>query len=286
MNISEFIAKEGEKISLKSFDPSYTGKLKSKKEAVKKLAENKKKMAELQDKLYAHDKYSILIIFQAMDAAGKDSAIKHVMSGLNPQGTQVYSFKQPSREELDHDYLWRTTKALPERGRIGIFNRSYYEEVLVVKVHNLVKYQKIPSELIDKNIWKNRYKQILNFEDHLSKNGTVIIKFFLHLSKDEQKRRFLKRLDTPSKNWKFSEADLKERKLWDEYQKCYEDAINETSTKKSPWYIVPADNKWFTRLVVSEIIIRKLEKLKMEYPKLNEEQLANLNIYKEQLIDD
>jgi len=286
MNIDEFVVKEGEKILLKNFDTNYTGKLKSKKEAAKKLAKNKKKMAELQDKLYAHDKYSILIIFQAMDAAGKDSAIKHVMSGLNPQGTQVFSFKQPSQEELDHDYLWRTTKALPERGRIGIFNRSYYEEVLVVKVHDLVKYQKIPDELVTKDIWKNRYKQISNFEDHISKNGTVVIKFFLHLSKDEQKRRFLKRLDTPSKNWKFSAADLKERKLWDEYQKCYEEAINKTSTKDSPWYIVPADNKWFTRLVISEVIVQKLQSLKMEYPKLNKEQLANLNSYKEQLIDD
>jgi PPK2 family polyphosphate:nucleotide phosphotransferase len=285
MNIDEFVVKKGKKIFLKNFSTNYTGKLKSKKEAVKKLAENKKKMAELQDKLYAHDEYSILIIFQAMDAAGKDSAIKHVMSGLNPQGTQVFSFKQPSKEELDHDYLWRTTKALPERGRIGIFNRSYYEEVLVVKVHNLVKNQKIPSELIDKNIWRNRYKQISNFEDHLFKNGTIVIKFFLHLSKEEQKRRFLKRLDTPSKNWKFSAADLKERKLWDEYQKCYEEAINETSTKNSPWYVVPADNKWFTRLVVSEVIVQKLQKLKMEYPKLNKEQLANLKSYKEQLID-
>ena len=286
MNIDEFVVKEGEKILLKNFDTNYTGKLKSKKEAAKKLAKNKKKMAELQDKLYAHDKYSILIIFQAMDAAGKDSAIKHVMSGLNPQGTQVFSFKQPSQEELDHDYLWRTTKALPERGRIGIFNRSYYEEVLVVKVHDLVKYQKIPDELVTKDIWKNRYKQISNFEDYISKNGTVVIKFFLHLSKDEQKRRFLKRLDTPSKNWKFSAADLKERKLWDEYQKCYEEAINKTSTKDSPWYIVPADNKWFTRLVISEVIVQKLQSLKMEYPKLNKEQLANLNSYKEQLIDD
>ena len=286
MKIDEFVVKEGKKISLKNFSTSYTGKLKSKEEAVEKLAENKKKMAQLQDKLYAHDKYSILIIFQAMDAAGKDSAIKHVMSGLNPQGTQVFSFKQPSKEELDHDYLWRTTKALPERGRIGIFNRSYYEEVLVVKVHNLVKNQKIPNELIDKNIWRNRYKQISNFEDYLSKNGTVVIKFFLHLSKKEQKRRFLKRLDTPSKNWKFSAADLKERKLWDEYQKCYEEAINKTSTKDSPWYIVPADNKWFTRLVVSEVIVQKLRKLKMEYPKLSKEQLANLKSYKEQLLDD
>ncbi len=286
MDINEFEVKEGKKIQLKKYNPGYTGKIKSKKEAVSKLANNKKKMAELQDKLYAHDKYSVLIIFQAMDAAGKDSAIKHVMSGLNPQGTQVFSFKQPSKEELDHDYLWRTTKALPERGRIGIFNRSYYEEVLVVKVHNLVESQKIPDELVDKNIWKNRYNQIRNFEDHLYKNGTIIIKFFLHLSKEEQKRRFLKRLDTPSKNWKFSAGDLKERKLWDKYQKCYEQAINETTTKNTPWYIVPADNKWFTRLVVSEIIIERLKKLRIEYPKLNKEQLANLNMYKEQLLAD
>ncbi len=286
MNIKEFVVKESKEISLKDFNPSYTGKYNAnnKKAAAKRLERNKAKMAELQDKLYAHDRHSILIIFQAMDAAGKDSSIKHVMSGLNPQGTQVFSFKQPSKEELDHDYLWRTTKALPERGRIGIFNRSYYEEVLVVKVHNLVKYQKIPEELIDKNIWKNRYRQIRNFEDHIYKNGTTIIKFFLHLSKDEQKRRFLKRLDTPSKNWKFSAADLKERNLWDKYQKCYEEAINKTSTKNSPWYIVPADNKWFTRLVVSEVIVQTLKKLKMEYPKLNDEQLANLKAYKEQLI--
>ncbi len=286
MNIKEFMVKESKEISLKDFNPGYTGKynVNNKKAAAKRLERNKAKMAELQDKLYAHDRHSILIIFQAMDAAGKDSSIKHVMSGLNPQGTQVFSFKQPSKEELDHDYLWRTTKALPERGRIGIFNRSYYEEVLVVKVHNLVKYQKIPEELIDKNIWKNRYRQIRNFEDHIYKNGTTIIKFFLHLSKDEQKRRFLKRLDTPSKNWKFSAADLKERNLWDKYQKCYEEAINKTSTKNSPWYIVPADNKWFTRLVVSEVIVQTLKKLKMEYPKLNDEQLANLKAYKEELI--
>ncbi len=285
MNLNEFKVKEGKKIYLKNFDPGYTGEYDNKKAATKRLERNKVKMAALQDKLYAHDRHSILIIFQAMDAAGKDSAIKHVMSGLNPQGTQVFSFKQPSKEELDHDYLWRTTKALPERGRIGIFNRSYYEEVLVVKVHNLIKYQKIPEELIDKNIWKNRYRQIRNFEDHIYKNGTTVIKFFLHLSKNEQKRRFLKRLDTPSKNWKFSAADLNERKLWDEYQKCYEEAINKTSTKNSPWYIVPADNKWFTRLVVSEIIVQTLKKLKIEYPKLSAEQLANLKVYKEQLVD-
>ena len=240
-------------------------------------------MADLQDKFYAFDKYSMLLIFQAMDAAGKDSTIKHVMSGLNPQGTQVFSFKQPSAEELDHDYLWRTTKALPQRGRIGIFNRSYYEEVLVVKVHDLIKNEKLPDQLISKNIWKERYLQIKNFEKHLFQNGTVILKFFLNVSKEEQKERFLKRLETPSKNWKFSAGDLAERKLWNEYQICYEDAINETSTKHAPWYIIPADKKWFARLAVSEIIIRQMKRLKMEYPKLEEEQLKNLEGYKAQL---
>jgi len=286
MNLSKYKAKEGERVLLKYYKTNSTDKIKNEKEAFKKLEKNKAKMIELQDKLYAHNQHSLLIIFQAMDAAGKDSAIKHVMSGLNPQGTQVFSFKQPSKEELDHDYLWRTNKALPERGRIGIFNRSYYEEVLVVKVHNLVKYQNIPKEHISKNIWKKRYEQIRNFEEHLYKNGTTIIKFFLHLSRDEQKRRFLQRLDTPSKNWKFSAGDLEERKLWNKYQKCYEDAISETSTKNSPWYVVPADNKWFTRLVISDVIVNTLEGLKMKYPTLDTEQLNNLDKYKEQLKKD
>ena len=255
----------------------------NKDEGKKLLKKNKKIMRELQDKFYAHDKYSLLIIFQAMDAAGKDSTIKHVMSGLNPQGTQVFSFKQPSKEELDHDYLWRTTKSLPERGRIGIFNRSYYEEVLVVRVHNLVKYQNIPSEFITDNIWIERYEQIRNFEDHMYKNGTIILKFFLNVSKEEQKNRFLRRLEIPSKNWKFSAGDLEERKLWEEYQKCYEDAINETATTSAPWYIIPADKKWYMRLAVSEVIINTLNGLNIEYPRLDEEQLQNLGKYKEQL---
>lgn len=283
MNFDHFLVDGSKKIELSNFKTNFTGDLISKKEGEKELKKNRKIMRELQDKFYAYDKYSLLIIFQAMDAAGKDSAIKHVMSGLNPQGTQVYSFKQPSKEELDHDYLWRTTKALPERGRIGIFNRSYYEEVLVVKVHNLIKYQNIPEELVSNNIWKERYEQIRNFEKHITLNGTKILKFFLNVSKDEQKNRFIKRLETPSKNWKFSAGDLEERKLWNEYQSCYQDAINETSTKIAPWHIVPADNKWFARLAISEIINDTLENLKMEYPKLDEEQLSNLDIYKKEL---
>ncbi|MFZ1289820.1 MAG: polyphosphate kinase 2 family protein [Melioribacteraceae bacterium] len=283
MKIIDFRVKDTKKIKLTDFDPNSTGEVKSKKDAEKKLKKNIELMAELQNKFYAHDKYSLLIIFQAMDAAGKDSAIRHVMSGLNPQGTQVYSFKQPSSEELDHDYLWRTTKSLPERGRIGIFNRSYYEEVLVVKVHDLVKSQKIPQEFVTKNIWKDRYEQIRNFEKHIYQNGTVVLKFFLNVSKDEQTKRFLERLEKPSKNWKFSSADLKERELWNEYQKCYEEAIAETSTKYAPWFVIPANNKWFTRLAISEIIIDKLKKLKIEYPKLDEEQLKNLELYKTEL---
>lgn len=283
MNFDPFLVDGSKKIELSDFITNFTGDFSSPKEGKKELKKNRKIMRELQDKFYAYDKYSLLIIFQAMDAAGKDSAIKHVMSGLNPQGTQVYSFKQPSKEELDHDYLWRTTKALPERGRIGIFNRSYYEEVLVVKVHNLIQYQNIPKELVSNNIWNERYEQIRNFEKHITLNGTKILKFFLNVSKDEQKNRFIKRLETPSKNWKFSAGDLEERKLWDEYQICYQDAINETSTKFAPWHIIPADNKWFARLAISEIINDTLENLKMEYPKLDSEQLSNLDNYRKEL---
>ncbi|MBI1933241.1 MAG: polyphosphate kinase 2 family protein [Ignavibacteriales bacterium] len=284
MKINEFKVENERKFKLSKYDPDYIGEMGSKKDAESKLQKNIEIMADLQNKFYAYDKYSLLIIFQAMDAAGKDSAIKHVMSGLNPQGTQVFSFKQPSTEEMDHDYLWRTTKSLPERGRIGIFNRSYYEEVLVVKVHDLVKTSRIPQELVTKNIWKDRYEQIRNFEKLIYQNGTVILKFFLNVSKDEQKKRFLERLEKPSKNWKFSSADLKERELWDEYQKCYEEAISETSTKYAPWFIIPANHKWFTRLAISEIIVDTLKKLKIEYPKLDEEQLKNLELYKSELL--
>lgn len=286
MDLSKFKVITGKNFRLKSHKTDYTGEVDSKKEALKLLEKHKKKMAELQDKLYAHNKYGILIILQAMDAAGKDSAIKHVMSGVNPQGTQVFSFKQPSKEELDHDYLWRTTKALPERGRIGIFNRSYYEEVLVVKLHNLIKYQRIPEEFVTKDIWEKRYRQIRDFEKYIYENGIVTLKFFLHVSKEEQKKRFLERLENPAKNWKFSAADLKERGYWDEYQKCYEEAIAKTSTRNSPWYVVPADKKWFTRLVLSEVINKTLESLPLKYPKLKEEELKDIELYKKQLLSE
>jgi PPK2 family polyphosphate:nucleotide phosphotransferase len=283
MDINEFLASENTDINLSNYYTDYPEKPYSKKKALKVIKENVKKMSALQDKLYAYNKYGILIIFQAMDAAGKDSAIKHVMSGVNPQGTQVFSFKQPSSEELDHDYMWRTTKALPERGRIGIFNRSYYEEVLVVKVHNLIEKQQLPDELKFPDIWQRRYRQIRDFERYLSENGIVVVKFFLHLSKEEQKRRFMRRLERPDKNWKFSAADLKERKYWDQYQEAYEKAISETSKSYAPWYIVPADTKWFTRMIISDVIIRTLENLKMEYPTLTEEQKEDIRKYKDSL---
>jgi PPK2 family polyphosphate:nucleotide phosphotransferase len=286
METKKFLVLPKSKISLSKYPTDYSDDFKSKKEAVKILKKNIERMTELQAKLYAQDKYSLLIIFQAMDAAGKDGTIKHVMSGLNPQGTQVSSFKQPSKEELDHGYLWRINKALPERGRIGIFNRSHYEEVLVVRVHNLIKYQKIPDKFNNKNIWKQRYEQINNFEEYLYENGIVIIKFFLHVSKDEQKKRFLERIEDPAKNWKFSSGDIEERKYWDEYQKAYQEAISATSKKHSPWYIIPADRKWFARLAVSEIIVREMKKLKPEFPKLNEEQLQDLEKSKQSLMSE
>lgn len=284
MELSKYLAKPNSKIDLGKYDTNDTAGLKSKEDAKELLQKNIEKMTELQDKLYAMDRYSLLLIFQAMDAAGKDSTIKHVMSGLNPQGTQVFSFKQPSKEEVDHGYLWRITKSLPERGRIGIFNRSHYEEVLVVKVHDLIKSQRLPEELVDNKIWENRYKQISDFERYLFENGTIVLKFFLHVSKDEQKKRFLDRIDDPSKNWKFSSADVKERSFWNDYQKAYEDAVSATSKNFAPWYIIPADKKWFARLLVSEIIIDHLEKLNLEYPKLSKDQLAELQIAKEALL--
>ena len=286
VDISRFRVLPNKKMKLKEFSTDFSGDIESKKEARTLLKSNIEKMAELQDKLYAHDKYALLIIFQAMDAAGKDSAIKHVMSGLNPQGTQVFSFKQPSKEELDHGYLWRIAKAVPERGRIGIFNRSHYEEVLVVKLHNLIKFQKLPDEFVTKDIWAQRYNQINNFEQYLFKNGIVILKFFLHVSKGEQKKRFMNRLNDPSKNWKFSAADLKERSYWDKYMKTYEEAISATSTDFAPWFVVPADIKWFARLVISDTIIDTMEKMNLEYPALDDEQLKNLKVYKKQLAEE
>ncbi len=240
MYYDQFIAKPDSKILLSKIPTTFDTDSIDKKEAKKLVKKNIEKLTELQGKLYADDKYSMLIIFQAMDAAGKDGTIKHVMSGLNPQGTQVFSFKQPSQEDLDHPFLWRINKALPERGRIGIFNRSHYEEVLVIRVHDLLRYQRIPKELIGKNIWQRRYNEINNFEKYINDNGTIILKFFLHVSKDEQKKRFLDRIDDPSKNWKFSESDVKERSFWDNYQKCYQEAISATSKTHAPWFIIPA----------------------------------------------
>ena len=278
--LEKYCIEADSKVDLSLFPTNETGEFKSKEEAEEQLKENIKKLQKLQAKLYADDKYSILIIFQAMDAAGKDGTIKHVMSGLNPQGTQVFSFKQPSPEELEHGFLWRINKALPERGRIGIFNRSHYEDVLVVKVHNLIKNQKIPEELISNDIWKSRYKSINNFEKYLYENGTVIIKFFLHVSKEEQKNRFLRRIEKKSKNWKFSAGDIEERKFWNEYMKSYEEAISATSKLHAPWYVIPADRKWFMRLAVSSIIVETLEKLNLSFPELNDEQVAKLEEYK------
>jgi PPK2 family polyphosphate:nucleotide phosphotransferase len=277
--------REGAKLNLKNYKTDDTDGLKDKDEAKEALANNIKRMSELQDTLYAQDTKALLIIFQAMDAAGKDSAIEHVMSGVNPQGVQVTSFKQPSTEELDHDYLWRCAKNMPERGRIGIFNRSHYEEVLVVRVHEgILQAQHLPDEIkSDKNIWKQRFKQIRNYEDYLADNGTHIIKFFLHVSKEEQKKRFLARIDTPDKNWKFSSSDVKERAFWDEYMKAYKEAIENTSTDKAPWYIIPADKKWFTRLAVSEVIVEKMKSMKLHYPVVTEEHKKELEEAKKML---
>lgn len=244
-------------------------------------------LAEMQEKLYAHDKWSLLLIFQAMDAAGKDGAIKHVMSGINPQGCQVTSFKAPSTEELDHDYMWRCMKHMPERGRIGIFNRSYYEEVLVVRVHEeILNTQKLPEKLKTKDIWDDRMNDMRNFENYLNNNGILVVKFFLNVSKKEQKKRFLERIDTPGKNWKFSNADVKERKYWKVYQEAYEEMIRKTATEKSPWYVVPADNKPYARMIVAAAIINALDSLKLKFPEVGEQQLAELQRLKQALLEE
>ena len=244
-------------------------------------------LAALQDVLYAQDKWSVLLIFQAMDAAGKDGAIKHVMSGVNPQGCQVFSFKAPSSEDLDHDFLWRCQKHLPERGRIGIFNRSYYEELLVVRVHEaILKGQKIPEKLITKDIWEERFQDIRNFEKYLNRNGTIVLKFFLNVSKKEQKERFIERVDNPDKNWKFSAADAKERGYWNDYMHAYEDLIKNTSTKKSPWYVIPADNKSYARIAIASAIITALEELDLEYPKVSQAKIAELQAVKQALLNE
>ncbi len=274
----------GEKFRLKDFDPATTGHLRSKEHAKELLEQSIAEMAELQDKLYAQDCWALLLIFQAMDAAGKDGAIKHVMSGVNPQGCQVYAFKAPSSEELNHDFLWRTSRVLPERGHIGIFNRSYYEEVLVVRVHrDILKNERMPKSLIGKNLWQDRFEDIGNFERYLSRNGVVVRKFFLNVSKKEQKRRFLERLETPEKNWKFSAADVHERECWDDYMKAYEEMIAATSTKHAPWYVVPADNKWYTRLVVAAAIVDTLKELKVAYPAVDPEKRKQLEAARAEL---
>jgi PPK2 family polyphosphate:nucleotide phosphotransferase len=286
MNIKPFLIEPQSKLLLSDFRNDYTNGIKSKKNALKRLKKNILEMEDLAGMLYAQDKYSLLIIFQAMDAAGKDGAIKHVMSGLNPQGTQVHSFKAPSMEELDHDYLWRINKALPEKGRIGIFNRSHYEEVLIVHVHDLIRNEKIPQKFLNKDIWKMRYKQINNFEKYLFETGTYVIKFFLNVSREEQKKRFIQRIEDKSKNWKFTEDDIKERKFWNNYQDCYQEAISATSEKHAPWYIIPADKKWFARLIISEIIVKTLKSMGLKYPQVSEEQRKNLEKIKEKLLNE
>jgi PPK2 family polyphosphate:nucleotide phosphotransferase len=276
---------KGRGFRLKDWNPRDTAHLKEgKSEARNLLAHGVERLAELQDKLYAQDRWSVLLVFQAMDAAGKDGTIKHVMSGVNPQGCQVYSFKSPSAEELDHDFLWRTTKCLPEQGRIGIFNRSYYEEVLAVRVHpEFLAKQHIPPGLVTKKIWKQRFESIAGMERHLARNGMLVLKFFLHVSKKEQKRRFLERLDMPGKNWKFSEADVTERQLWKTYMACYEDAIRATAAPWAPWYVVPADNKWFTRLVVAGAIIEAMEELGLRYPEVDDAKKKELSAARRRL---
>src|SRR6266850_128299 len=266
----DFRVRPGEKPKLEKWPTRVKPYYDSEDQYRKRLAEHVERLSSLQSLLYASDRYALLVIFQAMDAAGKDGVIKHVMSGVNPQGCQVTSFKAPSGEDLDHDYLWRCVKRLPTRGHIGIFNRSYYEETLMVRVHpELLEKQKIPPELVTTDIWKERHKDIRAFERYLTRNGVVIRKFFLHLSKKEQKKRFLERLENPEKNWKFSADDVRERKFWDEYMEAYEDMIRHTATEDAPWYVVPADNKWFTRLVVAAAVVSTLDALDLSYPKVS-----------------
>ncbi len=282
-----FRVEDGSKFRLKDFDPGDTGKLTSenKPQAKQALQTGVAALAELQEMLYAQDRWGVLLIFQAMDAAGKDGAIKHVMSGVNPQGCQVASFKAPSSEDLDHDYLWRCQKHLPERGRIGIFNRSYYEETLVVRVHNeLLAKQKVPDQMLGKDLWERRFRDIRSFERYLTNNGIIVRKFFLHVSRDEQKKRFLERIDNPEKNWKFSASDAAERKHWKDYMTAYEETIRETATKESPWYVVPANNKWFTRVIVAAAVIDALSSLGLHFPKVDKEKLKELAATKKELL--
>jgi PPK2 family polyphosphate:nucleotide phosphotransferase len=282
-----FRISDGKGFRLKDIDPGDTLKFgaEDKPHAKEALANGIEALATLQDMLYAQDRWGVLIVFQAMDAAGKDGAIKHVMSGVNPQGCQVFSFKSPSTEDLDHDYMWRCVKCVPERGRIGIFNRSYYEETLVVRVHpEFLRKQRLPPELFTKNIWKDRFQDIRNFERYLTRNGILVRKFFLHVSKKEQKRRFLERIETPEKNWKFSANDATERQFWNDYMNAYEEMIGATATKDAPWYVVPADNKWFTRVVVAAAIVDALASLNLRYPKVGKDKLKELAAAKRALM--
>ena len=275
--VASYRIEDGGGFRLKDFDPGDTNGLTSKKDARKTLREGIVLLSKMQEKLFAQGRRGVLLIFQAMDAAGKDGAIKHVMSGVNPQGCQVYSFKSPSAEELNHDFLWRSSQRLPERGRIGIFNRSYYEEVLAVRVHaQLLERQNLPTELVTKSIWKERFEDINAFERYATRNGITILKFFLHLSRKEQKKRFLQRLDTPAKNWKYSMADATERGFWDDYMIAYEEMIRATATKRAPWYVAPADNKWFTQLVVAAAIHDALDEMKLEFPRVDGEKRKEL----------
>lgn len=289
-NTDKYLVKSDKKVRIKDFDTDYNGHL-DKETGKDELARVKAELAEFQEVLYASNTHAVLVLFQAMDAAGKDGVIANVMSGLNPQGCQVYSFKTPNTEEYDHDFLWRHYKALPEKGRIGIHNRSHYENVLVCKVHpeyimseNLPKYLSVDK--IDEGFWKDRYESIRNFERHLTDNGVTILKFFLNVSKDEQKKRFLDRIEDPTKNWKFSSGDIKERALWDKYMEAYEDVLNETSTDYAPWYVIPADKKWYTRLAVSQIIAETLKGLELKYPVLAKDEAGKLAAYKEQLLSE
>ncbi len=281
---NQYRVDDGRHFRLKDLDPEDTADLQSKEKATELLTSGVQRLSEMQEKLYAQDRWALLLIFQAPDAAGKDGTIKHVMSGINPQGCQVTSFKTPSSTELGHDFLWRTTVALPERGRIGIFNRSYYEEVLVIRVHpELLQNQRIPDSLVTKRIWDERFEDINGFEKHLSRNGVVIRKFFLHVSRKEQKARFLKRLREPQKNWKFSASDLRERNYWEDYMRAYEEMIRNTTTSHAPWYAVPADNKWVTRIIVASIVIETLQSLNLHFPEVTPDQKKQIDHARESL---
>jgi PPK2 family polyphosphate:nucleotide phosphotransferase len=277
VKIKKFLVAPGKRVCLKDYDPGYTGDFKTKNDALAELERDIQKLMILQDILYAQDNYALLIVIQGLDAAGKDSAIKHIMSGVNPQGCQVVSFKEPSAEELNHDYLWRCMKAVPARGNIGIFNRSHYEEVLIVRVQpELLRKEKLPTPALKGDIWKRRFKEIVNYEKYLFHNGIIVLKFFLHVSRKEQKRRFLQRIDQPEKNWKFQAEDVVKRRDWQAYQNAYEDMLGRTSKPWAPWYIIPADNKWFSRAAIAHIIVKKLEDLKLSYPEMPPEKKKDL----------